>query len=191
MRTNYSIPSFDKPFDFDLVSNARVIPMINALRFKLTNRALHRAGLVRPSYLNPRAIIVAVLKNDPEAMRVAASLQRHLQDIAPETAPAFKGLPFNFKFRTFAVEHLVHPAYYRKFEQRTWRLIYRGVRGIDPMDVIRTMPRNARPVTPKADPRFYALLWMLENPGHNDAFNLGKIEYRHSAFPNKTTRIAL
>ena len=85
MRISSSRPSFDKPFDFDLVNNARVIPMINATRFKLANRAMDRAGLVKPTYLNPRAIIEAILKNDPGATEVAAALQRHLQDMMPKS----------------------------------------------------------------------------------------------------------
>ena len=91
MRINSSRPSFDKPFYFDLVNNVRVIPMINATRFKLTNRAIGRAGLVKPAYLQPLIIIEAILKNDPAATEVAAALQRHLQDTAPGLVPAFKG----------------------------------------------------------------------------------------------------
>ncbi len=183
--------SFDQSFDFDLVNNARLIPLIKAVRFKLINRVLHRAQLARPNYLQPHAIIEAILKNDHAATKVAATFQWHLHHTEPAIAPFFRGMPRNIMFRYFAVEYLVHPTYYHSFEQKVCRLVSLGHRGIDPKEIGKGIYRKSRRPTPKADMRFYALLWMYENPEYDNVFNLGKIDCRKPISLDKKTLIAL
>lgn len=177
MKTKPIKTSLDKPFDHELVENADFFALVAAIKFKLTIRALYREGCENPPLLPPRPFVESILKNDPFAIGIANAIHSHLN---PETpAPKFFGAPYSGNFISFAVENLTAPQCSAGFNRKVRMLIECGTFGVTPSMVMDEVSRRHVRGPMFADPWFYAVYWMLENPGYGHVFDLSETVDAH------------